>query len=168
VFRKEFCFPDIYHLRILATTQSWRTPANHKMMVKIIQRLVELSPIPDIYVLHKSQLVAPASFCMHNFSHEMNRLTDAEWMQWFHRMELLARLGVADQIPELKRQVKYLEDLLEADKGLFTRKLNHSYFKRWGAYTGLMLERDWRIQQRRVNDLTFRSLLILHYASQRR
>lgn len=33
-----------------------------------------------------------------------------------------------------------------------------------GAYTGLMLEPDWRDPQRRINDLTFRSLLILHYS----
>jgi hypothetical protein len=47
--------------------------------------------------------------------------------------------------------------------GKFTKQLAHDYFRRWGAYTGLMLEADWRIPQRRINDLIFRSLLILNY-----
>jgi hypothetical protein len=44
------------------------------------------------------------------------------------------------------------------------KKLNHTYFQKWGSYTGLALEKDWRHPQRRVNDLTFRSLLIIHYS----
>ena len=85
-------------------------------------------------------------------------------MPWFHRMELLARLGVIEAIPALRAQARWLASRLEAAAGYLTRALRHRYFGLWGAYTGLMLERDWRTQQRRVNDLTFRSLLILHYA----
>lgn len=164
VFRKGICWPGIYHLRLLAMTRGWRTLENQKMIVKSVQQLVHLSPIPNIYVRHKSQLIAPASFCMVEFTPDMNKLTDAQWMQWFHRMELLARLGVAEHIPELKEQVRILKNLLQAGHGSFTKKLNHAYFKKWGSYTGLMLEKDWKSLQRRVNDLTFRSLLILHHA----
>ncbi|HSK87247.1 MAG TPA: hypothetical protein VK880_02755 [Anaerolineales bacterium] len=166
VFREGACWPSIYHLRLLALSQGWRTPENRKMIGKSIRQLVRLSPIPDIYVRHKSQLIAPASFCMHDFTPDMKKLTDAGWMQWFHRMELLARLGVADQIPELKRQLQTLAEILQEGQGLFTNKLNHAYFQKWGAYTGLALEKDWRLPQRRINDLTFRSLLISHYAKQ--
>ncbi len=126
--------------------------------------MVRLSPIPNIYVKYKSQLIAPASFCMQNFAPDMNALTDAEWMQWFHRMELLARLGVVPEIPELRRRVQVLAKMLDEDQGLFAEKLSHAYFQKWGAYTGLALEKDWRLPQRRINDLTFRSLLILHYS----
>jgi hypothetical protein len=159
VFREGVCWPSIYQLRLLAFSQSWRTPENHKAIVQSIRHIVQLSPIPNIYVKYKSQLIAPASFCMDNFTPDMNTLTDAEWMQWFHRMELLARLGVVGQIPELKRQAQALEKMLE--EGLFTKKLRHTYFHKWGSYTGLALEKDWRLPQRRINDLTFRSLLIL-------
>lgn len=166
IFRAGACWPSIYHLRLLAMSQGWRTPENRKMIGRSIRQLVRLSPIPDIYVRHKSQLIAPASFCMHDFTPEIKKLTDAGWMQWFHRMELLARLGVVDQIPELKRQLQTLAEILQDGQGLFTKKLNHAYFQKWGAYTGLALEKDWRLPQRRINDLTFRSLLILHYAKQ--
>jgi hypothetical protein len=54
--------------------------------------------------------------------------------------------------------------MLATGQGRFTKALSHTYFRKWGAYTGLMLERDWRDPQRRIYDLTFRSLLILHYA----
>jgi hypothetical protein len=48
--------------------------------------------------------------------------------------------------------------------GGFPLELRHLYFTKWGAYTGLMLEKDWRSPRRRANDLTFRAVLILHYA----
>ena len=165
VFREGICFPSIYHLRILAMTQSWRTSENYRRIVKDIKHLVQLSPIPPIHVRYKSRWIAPASFCMDNFKPNMGTLTDAEWMRWFHRMELLARLGVANQIPELKKQIHSLEKILKEGLGLFRKKLNHPYFQKWGSYTGLALEKDWHQQQCRINDLTFRSLLILHYTN---
>jgi hypothetical protein len=163
-FRNGILWPGIYHLRLLAWTQNWRTPGNVTMMAESVQNIVRLSPIPDIHVKYKSQIIAPASFCMHHFNPDMNQLSNQEWMQWFHRMELLSRLGVIRQIPELKHQVQALEKILVENHGLFTEKLNHSYYQKWGAYTGLALERDWRTTQRRINDLTFRSLLIVKYA----
>lgn len=166
IFRKGIRWPGIYQLRLLAWAQNWRVPENCKMMGESIQNLVRLSPIPDIYVRYKSQVIAPASFCMHYFAPEMNVLSDCQWMQWFHRMELLSRLGVVQRIAELKQQSQILKDLLLENHGLFTKKLNHPYFQKWGAYTGLAVERDWRSIQRRVNDLTFRSLLILNYSGQ--
>jgi len=162
VFRRDVRWPGIYHLRLLAWTRNWRTPANQKMMAESIRTLVRLSPIPDIYVKYKTRIVAPASFCMHHFALHLNRLSDAEWMQWFHRMELLSRLGIIHQVPELEQQVRTLEHLLLENHGLFTKKLSHPYFQKWGAYTGLALEKDWRSARRRINDLTFRSLLILN------
>jgi hypothetical protein len=162
VFRRGVHWPGIYHLRLLAWTRGWRTSANQKMMAESIRNLVKLSPIPDIYVKYQTQVVAPVSFCMHHFAAHMDQLSDAEWMQWFHRMELLARLGVIHQIPELEQHVCTLENLLLENHGLFTKNLGHPYFQKWGPYTGLALEKDWRSARRRINDLTFRSLLILN------
>jgi hypothetical protein len=164
VFRPDIRWPGIYHLRLMAWTKNWRTSENHRMMVKSIRNLVRLSPMPYIYVKYKSQVVAPASFCMHHFAQDLTQLSDAEWMQWFHRIEILSRLGVVHRIPELESQVRTLNRMILQNHGLFTNKLNHPYFLKWGAYTGLALENDWRSSQRRVNDLTFRSLLILNYA----
>jgi hypothetical protein len=164
VFRPGIIWPSIYHLRLLAFTHAWRDRQNLGMLAEAIQRLVELSPLPQIYVLHKSQIIAPASFGMQDFNPVMESMKAEEWMMWFQRMELLARLGVVARIPELCRQLDTLGETLAIGDGWFTKPVNHAYFKKWGAYTGLMLERDWKNPQHRIFDLTFRSLLIRHYA----
>lgn len=166
-FKPGALFPSIYHLRLLALTESWRTPENREMIAAAVTRLIELSPIPKIHVRHQSQWIAPPSFCMHDFDPDMSLMSAAQWMMWFHRIELLARLGVVAAIPELQRQVNRLRDMLALSDGWFMYQLTHVYFRRWSAYTGLMLERDWRTLERRTYDLTFRSLLILHLAETR-
>jgi hypothetical protein len=161
VFRPGVVWPSIYHVRLLAFTHGWRTPDNQAMLARSIRRLVELSPLPAISARRNSQIIAPASFCMQDFNPRREALDPAGWMMWFHRMELLARLGVVSAIPELQAQVDELRGLLDTGGGWFTARLTHAYFKTWGAYTGLMLEPDWKSAERRVYDLTFRSLLIL-------
>jgi hypothetical protein len=104
---------------------------------------------------------------MDDFNPDMASLDGAHWMMWFHHMELLARLGIVHLIPELEHQVVELKALLDAGEGSFTKRMAHDYFRSWGAYTGMMLENDWRDPRRRIHDLTFRSLLILHYSENR-
>ncbi len=162
VFKPGVMWPSIYHLRLLAHTNKWRTPENYHIVAKGISKLVELSPIPHILVLKQSQLVAPAAFAMQEFNPNLEEMSDAMWMQWFHRMELLSHIGVIHSIPELQKQVMRLEQILKQGKGWFMGKVTHSSFMNWGVYTGLALENDWRSPQRRANDLTFRSLLIMH------
>lgn len=100
---------------------------------------------------------------MGHFNPDMIRLDDARWMTWFHRTELLSRLGIVHRVPELRAQVLTLKDMLIAGGSMFKKAVAHDYFRKWGAYTGLMLKMDWRDPRRRQYDLTFRSLLILHY-----
>ncbi len=167
IFKLGALFPSIYHLRLLAFTQSWRAPETCDLVAAAIRRLIAFSPIPPIHVRHGSQWIAPASFCMDDFDPDMAMLDPAHWMMWFHRIELLARLGVVGAIPELQRQVIRLREMMTLSDGRFMYQLTHPYFRRWNAYTGLMLERDWRTLERRIHDLTFRSLLILHLAETR-
>jgi hypothetical protein len=162
VFRAGVNWPSIYHLRLLAYSQSWRNSENRDMLVSAIRKLVAFSPIQQIYLKHKSQLIAPASFCMHNFLPAMHSMNDANWMMWFHRMELLARLGVVQYVPQLMSQVRNLKKMIIEGSGKYTKLLRHDYFRRWGAYSGMMLEKDWKNGERRTSDLTFRSYLILH------
>lgn len=167
VFRPGVKWPGIYHLRLLAFTHHWRTTDNQRMVIAAVKKLVELSPLPDIHVRYKSQWIAPASFCMRDFKPDMNTLTNAQWMMWFHRMECLARMCIIHKIPELQQQLNILASMTNTGQNYFTKKLSHPYFTKWGAYTGLMLEPDWRAPIRRIHDLTFRCLLILHYGKER-
>jgi hypothetical protein len=164
-YRAGVAWPGVYHLRLLAFTRGWRTPENREAIALAISRLVAWSPLPAAYLRRGSQLIAPASYAMHDFNPDISKLDDARWMMWFHRMELLARLGVVPFVPELGAQVTKLEEMLVQGGGMFTQRLAHDRFRKWGAYTGLMLEQDWRQASRREYDLTFRSLLILYHSS---
>lgn len=164
VFMDGTKWPCIYDLRLLAYTKAWRSEENKKIVVDSIKRMVELSPIPYIHVLKRNQLIAPAAFCMQDFNPDVNVLKDSEWMMWFHRMEILARLGVTSHIKELEQQIDFLAKLLRENNGIFNKRMNHYYFTKWSPYSGLALEKDWRTEKRRICDLTFRSLLILHYS----
>jgi hypothetical protein len=156
VFKTNIQWPGIYHLRLLAYTQQWRTPENLLMVTNSINHMVQLSPMPYAHAIKSSQLIAPASFAMLDFNPDLGTLDAPGWMMWFHRTELLAGMGISSH------QIDYLKGLLSKNGGIFALPLKHDYFKRWGAYTGLMLEPDWKTPQRRTNDLTFRSYLILH------
>lgn len=164
VYQPDIVWPSIYHLRLLAFTKSWRTKENLDRITEGVKGLTRLSPIQSILLKHKSQLVAPASYCMLDFNPDLNTLSDSGWMMWFHRMELLARTGIIHQIPELAQQLNHLEKLIVEGEGFFPKTFRHYYFNKWSSYSGLMLEKDWRTSQRRKNDLTFRSYLILHYS----
>jgi hypothetical protein len=165
VFKSGLHWPSIYHLRLLAFTSSWRTSKNKEQFIESIRHMFRLMPLPNIHIRYKSHLIAPASFSMDNFKTDIHSLTDSQWMLWFHRMELFARLGIVDRICELDEQVQALATLIKLNQGLFVKKLHHPYFKKWGSYTGLMLEKDWKHPQHRINDLTFRSILILQKAT---
>ena len=163
VFRAGMPWPSIYHLRLLAATQSWRTPENRTMLAAALNRLVELSPVTEMKLLYRGQMISPASFCMNDFAMDMAALGPKEWMMWFHRTELVARLGVLPALPAAVAQVDTLREHLRQNGGLFTMDLSHYYFTKWTQYLGLALERDWKDTAHRVCDLTFRSLLILKY-----
>ena len=76
VFKPNVQWPSIYHFRLLAFTHTWRTAENRRMVAEVVKRLVELSPFPSISVRSKSQLIAPASFCVHDFDPDMGSMDD--------------------------------------------------------------------------------------------
>ncbi|MBS4534382.1 hypothetical protein GOQ29_01980 [Clostridium sp. D2Q-14] len=164
VFQEEVKWPSIYHLRLLAYTYSWRTETNNLLIQTAIQQMIDLSPIPSINALYKSQVIAPASFAMHHFKVDFEVFEPKDWMMWFHRMELLSRIGLVESVSELKRQLDVLIEMLHNNNGIFAKRHSHRYFTRWSPYTGMALEKDWRTKERYLCDLYFRSLLIIQYA----
>ncbi len=160
VFKPGVNWPSIYHLRLLAYTHGWRTLDNQAMLVNAIKQLVILSPIPNTYVRSHSRVAAPASFAMQDFNPDPVTLDAAGWMLWIHRMECLARLGVLSALPKIASQIEQFMVLLNKEPSLVKRKINHAYFTKWGAYTGIRLETDWRQPKRVLYDLAFRWALI--------
>lgn len=161
IFQDGIQWPSIYHLRLLAFTYSWRNEENKKILVDGFRKLGYFGTIPDILLLCKGQIISPASFCMNDFEVDLSTIKDKEWMMWFHRMELIARLDIINDVSVLGRQIDELKKILEHEDGIYCRKLSHYYFKKWTPYLGLALENNWKKKNARACDLTFRCLLIL-------
>jgi hypothetical protein len=160
VFKPNVRWPSIYHLRLLAYTHGWRTSDKLLLMSKVLRQLERLSPIPPIYVRAGSRWAAPASFAMHDFTPDPEKMNATGWLQWIHRTECLARSGILIYHPETTSVMEYLSNILDTDPVKIKRRFNHYYFTRWGAYTGLRLERDWRSPKRVFYDLAIRWVYI--------
>ena len=166
VFTKGIKWPSTYHLRLLAFTHSWKNAKNLGTLDVAFNKLVEFSPIPSMKLLHKNQVVSPASIYMNDFNPDLGQINAKDWMMWFHRIEMIARLGIIDKIEAIKNQIQILQNILCENEGLFTKTLSHFYFNKWTQYIGLALENDWKVKNARICDLTFRSLLILKLTDQ--
>lgn len=71
--------PDLYNLKLLAFTQSWRTDENIDKVSQAIERLIDLSPLPTIYIKMKSQLIAPARITPSDLKQSPLNLQPKEW-----------------------------------------------------------------------------------------
>ena len=155
--------PDLYNLKLLAFSKSWRNEENIDTVSQAIERLIDLSPLPTIYIKMKSQLIAPARITPSNLKVSPPDLQPKEWFWWIHTMELFARMGIIKNVPKLTEQVSELRTILKEGDGFFPFKPFEGSFKSWGVYTGMALEDSWR-RERWKYDMTFRSLLIVKYA----
>lgn len=162
-FNKGITLPDIYTLKLLAFTKGWRNSENINALAKGIEHLIELSPIPPIYIKYRSQLLAPASINPQDLKQSPHSLQPKDWFWWLHTTELFARMGIVKKIPALLRQVDDLKEILQEDNGFFPVKPYGRSFEKWSVYVGLALEDSWK-SDRWKYDLTFRALLILKYA----
>ena len=153
-------WPDLYHFRLLAASQCWRTPLNLDIVDAAVENMLRLQPIPYLHILHNGQVMAPASFGLQSLLPSFESMSDSEWMPWFQRMILFARLGLLRSNATLKHYAQSFLAWVEDINDWATKPLSHTYFSKWGAYTGLMLEKDWRAGKRRMNDLLFRTVLI--------
>jgi hypothetical protein len=162
-FNKGIALPDIYNLRLLAFTKGWRNNKNTSTLAKAIEHLIELAPLPHIYIKSGGQLIAPAGIYPQDLKKSLSDFQPRDWFPWLHTAELFARMGVIKEIPALRQQVNELKAILAEGNGFFPEKPNARSFQSWSVYVGLALEDSWK-NDRWKYDLTFRALLILKYA----
>lgn len=166
IFKEGMFWPSIYHLRLLAFTNEWKNTKNIKMLTDSLNNMLNLAPIPEIKLLHKGQRISPAKIEFINlFTRDIFTFSSSEWMLWFHWTELVARLGIINDLPIIKKQLVQLIEYLDNNNGMFSKTLSHYYFTKWNSYVGLSLDHDWKSKDNKKNNLTFRSLLILKYAN---
>jgi hypothetical protein len=161
VFIPNVSWPDYYDLKVLAFTNSWKNETNKKLLKDAITNTISFQPIPNIYLLHKNQLIAPGSFLMHSFDYDVMECTDSEFYEWIIRSDFLARMGA---LP--KSIIQSFNQLTENEGRLIMRisKLKpNTICMKWGAYTGISLEENWKSKISKVNDILFRLVLIEKY-----
>lgn len=159
IFKENCLFPDYYNLRLLAFSDIWKSKQNLELLKQAIIKLVRLQPLPSIYVKEKGQLIAPGSYLMHEFDVDYFNCSDGKKAEWLLRNEYFARMGVLGSLKKVIENLHDEERIIEE-----SRIIRKSYsFMKWGSYSGLSLEENWRKSERKQNDIIFRVGLIKHY-----
>lgn len=172
VFNKNERWPCRYHLEILAfTTEKWKNEENVAMLAEAFRRLMrtdreEIINTP-VSCRVGNHTVGPCWLLNEGYSisgdglnHHTNdgvRRTNLEKVEW------LSRCGLYPYLPELREETEFILDHINGD-GICSVETYDGEFKGWGPYFGAQLETDWRAKIRRQCDITFRALLIAHYA----
>lgn len=157
-------WPCHYHLEILAFTDSWKNEDNISMLGESFRRLMRTDR-PEIMNTRVACLVGhpvgPAMYYPEGFS--VSTDTDGAHIVRLDKIEWMIRCGLYNHIPKLKEDVEYILNNVDPN-GICRIHVNEKEFRGWSPYFGLQLESDWRSKLRRECDITFRALLILHYA----
>lgn len=169
-------WPCRYHLDILAHTNSWKSKENVKIIADSIAKMMKTDcpelvgltadswvgyplgtlgcfPSQGLAIMTTCILPSPISVEYRNRPEYYN----LEYIEWF------ARCGIVPYVPKLQEAVKDITNAID-ENGICYIPVLEDTFKGWGPYAGMQLEVDWRSKIRRNCDITFRALLILHYA----
>ncbi len=161
VFLDNKCIPTVFHMRMLAYTDMWRSEENQKMLSMAFEKLYEWLPLPPTYIKAGSQLVAPLGSIIHPINREYN---EQYGFWWFHFHELAARMGMLSKKSPFRKNFDLVDDTqLEQLAGNLKRANQRGVYTNWGAYSGLALNDDWKNKQNRISDLAFRLCLTRNY-----
>ncbi len=156
-------WPCYYHLDILAHTESWKTDENIQMLAKSVQKLMRQDR-PEKQVGGDSWVgyVLGTVGCMHE-GYSLFKVIDGVRCTNLEQTEWLCRCGIAPYVEQLQDEIKLLADSID-ENGICTAPIDEEHLRGLSTYGGQQLEVDWKNPIRRQCDVTFRSLLILHYA----
>jgi hypothetical protein len=79
-------------------------------------------------------------------------------------MEWLCRCGLTLYIDKLQNEIEFIKTSINS-YGICEANVDENQLKGISTYSGLQLEIDWKEPVRKLCDITFRALLILHYAN---
>ena len=158
-------WPCYYHLDILAHTSSWKSGDNIGMLAESVKKLMRTDR-PECQVGGDSwvgYVLGTVGGFKEGYSLGYDR--DSMHYTYLDRTEWLCRCGLAQYIPELQAEVNILADAID-ENGICRAAVDENQLKGIGTYSGQQLETDWKTETKKLCDITFRVLLILHYASQ--
>lgn len=171
LFNENERWPCRYHLEGLAFTDLWKSEDNIKMLAESFRCLMRTDR-PEITSTPVACWVGHAVGPMWYLNEGYSVFTDALGFPDqsgvrrvnLEKTEWLCRCGLYPYLPQLKDAVGYIEEHIDGD-GVCRVPFYEGEFRNWGPYAGLQLETDWRSKKRRACDVTFRALLIMHYAA---
>ena len=164
VFNDYEKWPCYYHLDILAHTNSWKTDENIKMLAASFEKLMRTDR-PEKQVGGDSWVgyVLGTIGCLKE-GYQLGYEKDGIHYTYLDRLEWLCRCGIAPYVKQLHNEVEILWNSVNQD-GICTAPIAENQLKGFSTYGGQQLETDWETTTRKFCDITFRALLILHYAN---
>lgn len=153
------------------TADQWKNEENAAMLAESFKRLMrtdreEIINTP-VSCWVGNHAVGPGWLLNEGYSisgNGLNRNTnDGVRRTNLEKVEWLSRCGLYDHLPELREEVEFIADHINSD-GICSIEMYDGEFRGWSPYFGAQLETDWRAKIRKQCDVTFRALLIIHYA----
>ncbi len=109
VFLNNKYIPTVFHIKMLAYTDMWRTEDNQKMLAVAFEKLYGWLPLPPTYIKAGSQLVAPLGSIIHS----INCKYSEQYGFWlFHFHELAARMGMLSKKSPFRKNFDLVDDTL--------------------------------------------------------
>jgi hypothetical protein len=142
---------------VSSITWHWRTDENLLMLRKAFRHLYDWLPLPPTYIKAGSQLIAPAQNIALPFNADLTQKYGYPWFQFY---EMGARMGMMDAASPFRVHFNRLMARVDANGGWFADNFDKAGNTNWSGYSGMALEDEWRVRQRKVNDFTFRCYLI--------
>jgi hypothetical protein len=163
VFNNNEKWPCYYHLDILAHTSSWMTDKNIKTLAESVKKLMRTDR-PEMQIAADSWVgyVLGTTGCFKE-GFQIGYENQGVHYTILDRMEWLCRCGIASYINELKNEIEIIAKSINKD-GVCKANIDENQLKGFSTYGGQQLEVDWKMPIRRLCDITFRALLILHYS----
>lgn len=170
-YKPNALFPGANHIGILARTSGWRTKENVTMITESIEHCIGLMKDAAQFPTFKkrppygSGFVGPFNFNWHAFnvkdfecfSEHAYRFGYAFWMR---TLIGFGKLGIAGDIPAVKKQYLLLAELLETDR--LYEKLSENAKKGFRHVSSI--EPSWKNEINIKCDIYFSALVAIHNA----
>lgn len=163
VFNDYEKWPCYYGLDLLAHTQSWKSEENIRMLAASVQKLMR-NDRPQCQVGGDSWVgyILGTVGCLKE-GYTLGYEKDGIHHTNLERVEWLCRCGLALYLPALQDEVQLLMDAID-ENGICRAPIDEEQLRGISTYGGQQLEIDWKEPIRKYCDITFRALLISHYA----
>jgi len=163
VFNDFELWPCYYHLDILAHTKSWKSEEQIRTLAASVQKLMRQDR-PQCQVGGDSWVgyVLGTVGCIKE-GYTLGYDRDGVHYTYLDRVEWLCRCGLAPYLLPLRDEIARLVDGIDA-AGVCKAAIDENQLHGISTYGGQQLEIDWKQPVRRDCDVTFRTLLICHYA----